>query len=75
MVKKDSKSVSTKKNSAVKKPVKVLGTILLYVRIGDLHVKVWFGIVENLATGLLLGTLLINWFIHRIFPGKRYAVP
>lgn len=36
------------------------GILLLFISIGDLHVGVWFGIVENFALNMLLETLFID---------------
>lgn len=41
---------------------KVLGTILLFVHVGNLHVRIWCGIIQNLAVDVLLGTLFLNVF-------------
>lgn len=44
----------------MKEPIQLLGTIFLFVRIADLLVKVWFGIVENLAVDVHLGMSFID---------------
>lgn len=43
---------------ATKSNVIVDGVILIYVRLGDLRVKAWFGVVTLLTVPLLLGTAL-----------------
>lgn len=55
--------------------MQLLGTILLLVQIGDLHVKAWFGIVEILSVDVLLGTPFTDQFIRKIFPAERSFVP
>lgn len=57
--------------SAIKEPIKLFSTIFLFVRIGDLHFKVWYGIWEHLAVSMLLGMLFLYWCILRIFLGER----
>lgn len=39
------------------------GFILLHIRLGDLRVRAWFGVVENFAVKVLLGTSFIDWFL------------
>lgn len=58
-----------------KKSHRVLRTIILFVSIGDLHVKVWFGTVESVAVNVLLETQFKDRYIRGIFPGKRPIVP
>jgi len=53
----------------------VEGVILLHVRVGDLCVKVWFGVVPVLVTKVLLGTTYINRFVRGIFPPEQQVVP
>lgn len=43
------------------------GTILLHVRIGELRVRAWLGMIDNLAVELLLGTTSMNWYIGPVF--------
>lgn len=50
------------------------GTILLYLRLGDLRVHVWFEAVPDLALNLLLGTLLIDRFVRGIIPAEQKLV-
>lgn len=47
----------------------------LFIRICNLHVRVWFGIFENLAVDELFGTWLIDRGICGIFPTERKIVP
>lgn len=50
-------------------------TVQLFIRMGYLHIRTWYGIVENLAVDILLRTLFINRCIRRIFPTERQIVP
>lgn len=58
-----------------KKPIQLLRTVLLFVRVADLHVNVWFCIVERLSLEVLRGTPFIDRFITEIFPGEKRVVP
>lgn len=51
------------------------GTILLHDRLGDLCARVWFGIVPNLAVGMLLGTYFLVHCIRGIFQVEGKVVP
>lgn len=44
--------------TASRKVVSVEGTVPLFVRMRDIHVRAWFGIVDNLAIDVLHGTSL-----------------
>lgn len=61
--------------AATKLAINVEGTILLHVRLGDLIVRTWFGVVANLAVPLRLGTSYIDRFVKGIFPQYRKVVP
>lgn len=50
------------------------GTIPPFVRIGSLHVNVWFEVVKNLAVDRLLGRPYIDYYIREVFPGERKVV-
>lgn len=56
--------------SVTNEKVEIVGTIVLYVRIGESLVRVMFGIVRNLAVPALLGTSLIDKFNKGIIPTK-----
>lgn len=43
--------------------------------IGDLRVKIWYGIVENQTVDLLLGTCFRDRFIHEMFSKERREAP
>lgn len=51
------------------------GVILLYVRLGDLGIPVWFGVVTGLAVSVSLRTTLIATFATGIFRPERKVVP
>lgn len=53
----------------------LLRFILLFVRIENLHVKICFEKVKNLAFNILLEKPFINWHICQTFPGERKVVP
>lgn len=61
--------------TAAQEPLYMEGTILLHNRLGDLWIRVWFGIVDNLVIDILFGTLFIDRFICRIFPAEGKVVP
>lgn len=41
-------------------PIRVTGILLLQICLGDLRFRVWFEVIPNLATRVLLGTTFIN---------------
>lgn len=47
----------------------------LFVRMGDLCVYAWFGVIRNLAVDVVLGTSFIDSCIRGIFPSERKVVP
>lgn len=53
----------------------MVGSIFLFVQTGRLHVKVWYGTVENVAVDILLGTPYIYRSIREILSGDRKVVP
>lgn len=59
----------------MKEPIQLVNTDLHFVRIDDLHVKVRFSIVENLAVDMPPSTTFIGRFIRGIFFGERRVVP
>lgn len=61
--------------SANKTSLTISGLIPLCVRVGDLKVKVWFAVAQDLCTRVLLGTPFIDRFIKGIFPPERKLVP
>lgn len=61
--------------SAIKKPIQPLGKALLFIRIGDLIIKVWYGIAPNLAVDVLHDIPFIDRFIRGIFSGERSVAP
>lgn len=63
--------VVTTRTSAAAQPIRVTVLLLLHVRLGDLGVQVWFGVVPNLVTHVLLGTIFIKKLNKEIFPIKQ----
>ena len=61
--------------SANKSPLSLLGVIRLCLRLGDLQVKVRFGVVRELVTRILVGAPFIDKFVAGIFPPERRIVP
>lgn len=49
--------------------------ILLQVRFGTSLVRLWFGVVPNLAIDMLLSTSVINHLIQSIFSSEQKVVP
>lgn len=56
-------------------PVHIIGQVMLFVQLGDLHVHVQFGVVDNLAVLVLIGTSIIVTFVKGIFPMEPLIVP
>jgi len=61
--------------AATRQAVSIEGVILLHVRVGELRVRVWFGVVSKLAVPALLGTSFIDSFIRAILPLDRKILP
>lgn len=61
--------------AADRQEISILEVILLHVRIRDLRIKSWFGIVENLSVSVLLERNFLDRFIKDIFPSERKVVP
>lgn len=51
------------------------GVISLAVQLGDLHIRIWFGIAQNLVANVLLGTIYIDRCIRGIFAVEPKSVP
>lgn len=49
--------------------------ILLQIHIGWLRVRAWFGVFENFAVKVLLGTLFIDLFVKFILWEEQMVVP
>lgn len=60
--------------TATQGPLRMERTILLYVRLSDLFVRVWFGHVRSIAVNTLFSPSYFDLFKRRIFPAKRKAV-
>lgn len=56
--------------SGTKQAVSIDGIIQMLVNIGDLIVRVWFGVVENHAVDVLLDTALIDLCIRDVFQSE-----
>lgn len=50
----------------MKEGIKIQVAMILYVRIGDLRARVWFGVVNGLATSRLLGMYFIDHLVKGI---------
>lgn len=61
--------------TGTKEPILLDGSNLLFVQIGGLSFRLWFGVVENLVVDVLLGTSFIDRYIHGIFHSKREVAP
>lgn len=53
--------------STSESPDQVIDKILFFVQLGDLHVRVYFGVVGNLTLPLLVGASSIARFVKAIF--------
>lgn len=60
--------------NATKKPISLDGTMLLFMQIDNLSVRVWFGVDKNLAFDVLHETSFEDRFIHGIFRSERMVV-
>lgn len=58
-------------HNATKNPILLGGTILLFVKIGELAVRIWFGIVEKLAVDILFRTSFIHRYIQSVFSSEK----
>lgn len=61
--------------AATKESVTIQGVILLHIRLEELCVRAWFGLVPRLAVRRLLGTSLIDHFIGGRFPQEKCLLP
>lgn len=52
-----------------------MGTILPHLGVGELYLRTWLGIVDNIAVDLLLETSYIDRYIRAILPGEQKLVP
>lgn len=55
--------------------VHVSRAIFLHLGIGDCHVRVPFGVVENLAVPVLLGASSIDQFVEDTFTAEQKIAP
>lgn len=61
--------------SELKKQITLRGPFLLFVRVGNLDVKIWFGIVRNVTVDIALGTPFIDRYIRGTVPEEQKVVP
>ena len=47
------------------------GTIPVDVTLGDSTTRIWFGVVDDLPPGIILGTAFIDCMVKAILPQKR----
>ena len=62
-------------SAAANQPIPVEGIVNLHVRLGDLCVRVWFGVVDNLVAPCILGTAFQDQYVRAILPMDRRIVP
>lgn len=55
--------------------MEVIATIPLHIGMEDLCTSIWFCIVNNFATNVLLGKMDMDNFLTGIFPTERRIVP
>lgn len=46
----------------------------MFIRIGDVQVRAWYGIAENLALDVILGASFTKQCIHGIFRAKQKSL-
>lgn len=56
--------------SASNNLVNSMGKITLFVRLGDLQIPIHFGVIDNMALPILIGTPLLDRYVKVIFPMK-----
>lgn len=61
--------------TATKEHMKLGGTILLHLCIGDICTRVWFDTVPHLAVNTLEGRPFNDLLVHKIFLAERKVVP
>lgn len=61
--------------AATRQTVDVQGLTLWHVKLGDLRVRIWFGVLAGLAVVVLLGTKFIVKFVTGTFPLQLKVVP
>lgn len=67
--------LSPKLRCAIKEPITLHGTVILFIGIKQVSLKVWIEIVENLAVNNLRETPSIDRNIKSMSPEKRKVVP
>lgn len=61
--------------SATDNLVQAIGKIMLFLQLGERHVRVYFGNLDNLAVQLLAGTSFIDSFVKGVFPMGCRIIP
>lgn len=61
--------------SAANTPVNVIGKIMLFLQLGDLHLRVNFSVADNLAVPLRITMSFIDRFVKGIFLMERRIIP
>ena len=59
---------------ASNRPMQPIGTLPLWVRLGQFQARIRFLVVSNMATTCILGTSFIDRFVKAIIPGRRKVV-
>lgn len=65
---------STQLRKADGKVLNIEDMVQLFISNGNLRILIWFGIVENLGVGVLLGTSFIERCIYSIFLNEQKVV-
>lgn len=68
------KDVPQLQTKTKKNPLPLERIILLHLRLGELSIRIWFGVAPHLAIEILLGTSSTKCFTRRIFPAERKVV-
>lgn len=55
--------------------MKLVGVLQIFIKVGDMKVKLCFGVIDGLAVAVILERSFIDRFIRAIFPSKRKIVP
>lgn len=62
-------------STAGRQSISAIGVIMLHFCIGDVMVRAWFGVVDNLAVFVTFRISFIDRFVKGIFPSERKVVP
>lgn len=61
--------------SALNRSVHIIGKVIHFVQLGNLHVRVHFDVMDDLAVVLVVGTLSIHRLVKTEFPMERHLSP